>query len=97
MNQRQAEGKGAARGVAEPAKMPEDLRFPSLERLFEGESLTALAEMRARLRRTAQALEQVVRHGPAPEAERARLALRAYELSLGLLDELERRRQPAAP
>ena len=70
--------------------------FPSLGRLFEGADARPLEEMRARLGRTKQDLERVVRQGSKEDAERAARALAAYDQTLALLanlDEIRRQQQ----
>lgn len=67
--------------------------FPSLERLFDERDPNALPEMRARLGRTNQDLERVVRQGTKEDADRATHISHAYDLTLHLLDELERRQR----
>lgn len=63
--------------------------YPSLGRLFDEPNNSALAEMRARLTRTHQALERVIRQGAQEDADRAARAARAYTATLTLLDNLE--------
>ena len=65
------------------------LNYPSLGRLFEGTDTQPLEEMRARLARTNQDLERVLRQGPKEDAERAGRASRAIGVTLALLEELE--------
>ncbi|HYO63808.1 MAG TPA: hypothetical protein VER08_09275 [Pyrinomonadaceae bacterium] len=69
------------------------LNYPSLGRLFEGSDTRALEEMRARLGRTNQDLERVVRQGAKEEAERAARASRAVAVTLAFLDDLEQLRR----
>ncbi len=72
------------------------LHYPSLGRLFEGPDTQALEEMRARLARTNQDLERVLRQGPKEDAERAARASRAVGVTLALLDELEKLKRGGA-
>ena len=65
-------------------------RFPSLAHLFQGADRTALAEMRHQLTQTNQHLERVIRQGGKEDSDRAVLISRAYDLTLTLLEELER-------
>ena len=71
--------------------------YPSLGRLVEGGDPRALEEMRARLTRTNQELERVVRQGTREDAERAGRASRAVTLTLSLLDALDAMRREGAP
>jgi hypothetical protein len=79
--------------AGQPAPAEDDLstlfNYPSLGRLFETPNSPALAEMRARIERTHQDLERVVRQGSKEDAERAARAARAYSVTLTLLKELE--------
>lgn len=80
---------------AEDADLASLYNYPSLGRLFETPDSPALDEMRARLTRTHQALERVVRQGAKEEAERAGRVARAYAATLKLLDDLaEQQRRP---
>ena len=85
----------AAQAPAEdtPADLSSLLHYPSLGRLFEGADSQALEEMRARLVRTNQDLERVVRQGSREDAERAARAARAVSVTLELLDSLEQIRR----
>lgn len=65
------------------------LKYPSLERLFEGDNSDALSDMRARLERTRQGMDRVIRQGPQTDVARASRIAEAYDLALGLLRELE--------
>lgn len=67
--------------------------YPSLGRLLEGADPRALEEMRARLARTGQELERVVRQGTKEDAERASRAARAITQTLSLLDQLDAMRR----
>ncbi len=67
--------------------------YPSLGQLFDAEDARPLEEMRARLARTGQDLERVVRQGPKEDAERATRAARAVAVTLQFLDDLERLRR----
>ena len=67
--------------------------YPSLGQLFDGGGTRQLEEMRARLTRTGQDLERVVRQGPKDDAERAARAARAVSVTLQFLDDLERLRR----
>jgi hypothetical protein len=70
--------------------------YPSLGRLFDGANPQALDEMRARLARTSQDLERVIRRGTKEDADRATRAARAYSVTLGFLDALEKIRNEMA-
>ncbi|HEY0078945.1 MAG TPA: hypothetical protein VGB73_09895 [Pyrinomonadaceae bacterium] len=63
--------------------------YPNLEHLFEKPDFSALEEMRARLKRTLQSIERVLRHGSKAEVERAVRAAAALRATLELLDELQ--------
>ena len=78
---------------ASPADLASLLNYPSLGRLFEGSDTQALEDMRARLARTNEDLERVVRQGTKDEAERAARASRAVGVTLALLKELEQVRR----
>ncbi|HWS86726.1 MAG TPA: hypothetical protein VN282_07165 [Pyrinomonadaceae bacterium] len=67
--------------------------YPSLGQLFDAGDTRQLEEMRARLTRTGQDLERVVRQGPKEDAERAARAARAVSVTLKFLDDLERLRR----
>jgi hypothetical protein len=64
--------------------------YPALGSLFETAAAPALADMRARLKRTHQNIERVIRHGSKQEAERATRVALAYKIMFQLLDELEK-------
>ncbi len=87
-------GGGAGEQTADLAGL---FNYPALGRLLEGGDPRALEEMRARLARTAQELERVVRQGTREDADRAARAARAVTLTLGLLDTLEAMRREGAP
>lgn len=70
--------------------------YPSLGHLFEGADTRALEDMRARLARTEQDLERVVRQGPKDDAERAARAARAVGVTLRFLNDLEQLRREGA-
>lgn len=85
-----AAGKEAAPAATDASDLSSLFNYPSLGRLFEGtDAIRALAEMRARLRRTNQDLERVVRQGTKEEAARAACIAHAYGAALNLLDNLE--------
>jgi hypothetical protein len=67
--------------------------YPSLGQLFDADDARPLEEMRARLARTSQDLERVVRQGPKDDAERAARAARAVAVTQQFLDDLERLRR----
>ncbi|HYN85478.1 MAG TPA: hypothetical protein VER32_09505, partial [Pyrinomonadaceae bacterium] len=67
--------------------------YPSLGQLFDSTDTRALEEMRARLQRTSQDLERVVRQGPKEDAERAGRAARAVSVTLDFLNELDKMRR----
>ncbi|HEX5709289.1 MAG TPA: hypothetical protein VFX96_18440 [Pyrinomonadaceae bacterium] len=67
--------------------------YPALGQLFDSTDTRALEEMRARLARTGQDLERVVRQGPKEDAERASRAARAVNVTLEFLNELEKMRR----
>jgi hypothetical protein len=67
--------------------------YPSLGQLFDADDSRPLEEMRARLTRTGQDLERVVRQGPKEDAARAARAARAVAVTLQFLEDLERLRR----
>jgi hypothetical protein len=67
--------------------------YPSLGQLFDADDARPLEEMRARLARTSQDLERVVRQGSKDDAERATRAARAVAVTQQFLDDLERLRR----
>ena len=67
--------------------------YPSLGQLFDADDTRPLEELRARLQRTSQDLERVVRQGPKTDAERASRAARAVAVTLRFLDDLEQLRR----
>ena len=69
--------------------------YPSLGQLFDGADTRSLEEMRARLTRTSQDLERVVRQGPKEDADRATRATRAVSATLKFLSDLEGLRREA--
>lgn len=80
------------RSSSEADSPPDDVslvNYPNLARLFEKPDFAALEEMRARLKRTVQSIERVLRHGSPEESERAVRAAAAYRTALELLDELQ--------
>ena len=80
-----------------PAELSSIFNYPSLGQLFDSTDPRPLEEMRARLARTDEGLERVVRQGPKDEAERAARASRAVKVTLKFLDDLEQlRREEAA-
>lgn len=86
-------GANSGAGAASPEDLSSLLNYPSLGLLFEGSDARALEEMRARLGRTNQDLERVVRQGSKEEAERAARAARAVAATLSFLEELEQLRR----
>lgn len=72
--------------------------YPALGRLFDGrESAASLADMRARLARTHQTVERVIRQGGREDAERATHVSRAYAATLALLENLEKLQRQGGP
>lgn len=61
---------------------------PNLDRLFADPA--ALEEVRGRLRRTAQSLERVMRHGAREDLEPAKRAALAVQVTLAVLDVVQR-------
>ena len=66
--------------------------YPLMCHLLESPDISALAEMRGRLAHTTQDLERVVRQGTKDDAARAARVIGAYQVTFGLLDELEQLR-----
>ena len=87
---------GGAGADAQAADLAGLFNYPSLGRLLEGADTRALEEMRARLARTGQELERVVRQGTQEDAARASRAARAVTLTLALLDTLDGMRREGA-
>lgn len=95
-------GKGAGRPAggqperaadAGAADLASVFNYPALGQLFDSTDTRALEEMRARLERTSQDLERVVRQGPKEDAERAGRAARAVSVTLDFLNELDKMRR----
>lgn len=86
-------GERGARPEAPASDLSGLFNYPSLGRLLEGGDPRALEEMRARLARTGQELERVVRQGTKEDAERASRAARAVTQTLSLLDQLDAMRR----
>jgi hypothetical protein len=78
------------------ADYPSFFNFSSLGRYFDGEDYHLLPELRARLRRTKEDLERVVRQGTRDDAERAASAASAYTVVLSLLERLDAMRRNKA-
>jgi len=63
------------------------LHYPLVEQLF---ATGGVLDMRARLARTLEDLERVVRRGPPEDVQAASKAILAYNLTIEVLDELQR-------
>ena len=63
------------------------LHYPLVEQLF---ATDGVADMRARLIRTLENLERVVRRGPPEDVQTASKAILAYNLTIQVLNELQR-------
>jgi hypothetical protein len=88
-------GAGGERAPAEgaAADLSTVFNYPALGQLFDSTDTRPLEEMRARLTRTGQDLERVVRQGPKEDADRAGRAARAVSVTLEFLNELEKMRR----
>ena len=82
----------------EPETIADSLfNYPSLERLFaEPNDTNALVGMRARLDSTIKQLDRVIRQGTPADARRATAVMCAYDATLTLLAELEKRHHSAS-
>src|ERR687894_49034 len=78
---------------AAAADLSSIFNYPSIGQLFDGSDTRALESMRAQLARTGQDLERVVRQGPKEDAERAARAVRAVDVTLQFLADLEQMRR----
>jgi hypothetical protein len=70
--------------------------YPAIGSLFEAGAETTLHDLRARLRRTGEQLDRVIRQGSRDEAARAASARRALQLTEELLDSLKTLQQQIA-
>lgn len=90
---RKDDGPQPAGGGGDDSDLSTVFNYPSLGQLFDSGGERPLEEMRAKLTRTSQDLERVVRQGPKEDAERAARAARAVAVTLQFLDDLERLRR----
>ncbi|HVF43966.1 MAG TPA: hypothetical protein VM936_13175 [Pyrinomonadaceae bacterium] len=90
---RKGDGPQTPGGRGDDSDLSSVFNYPSLGQLFDAGDARPLEEMRARLTRTAQGLERVVRQGPKDDAERAARAARAVAVTLQFLDDLEKLRR----
>lgn len=91
---RKGDGQQPSGGGGDDSGLSSVFNYPSLGQLFDsGGDERPLEEMRARLTRTGQDLERVIRQGPKDDAERAARAARAVAVTLQFLDDLERLRR----
>ena len=91
---RKGDGPQTPGGGGDNSDLSSVFNYPSLGQLFDsGGDERPLEEMRARLTRTGQDLERVVRQGPKEDAERAARAARAVAVTLQFLDDLEKLRR----
>lgn len=67
--------------------------YPAIGKLFDSPGDQALLEMRARLNRSAERMDRIIRQGSREEADRATAARRALVLTGELLDSLEELRR----
>lgn len=63
--------------------------YPSIGELFSEGNSQHLDEFRKKLKTACQDLEQIIRHGKRDEAESAKQALRAVEVTLEFLQTLQ--------
>ena len=90
---RKGDGPQPAGGGGDDSDLSSILNYPSLGQLFDAGDERPLEEMRAKLTRTGQDLERVIRQGPKDDAERATRAARAISVTLQFLDDLEKLRR----
>ena len=90
---RKGDGPQTPGGGGDDSDLSSVFNYPSLGQLFDAGDARPLEEMRARLTRTGQDLERVVRQGPKEDAERASRAARAVAVTLQFLDDLEKLRR----
>ena len=90
---RKGDGPQTPGGGGDDSDLSSVFNYPSLGQLFDAEDARPLEEMRARLTRTGQDLERVVRQGPKDDAERASRVARAVAVTLQFLDDLEKLRR----
>ena len=74
----------------EQAKIAESLFiYPSLEKLFDSGQIQNISEMKEKMNLTIGELERIVLRGTKEEAEKASKIIKAYQITLNFLDELE--------
>ena len=76
---------------------PEDIaaltHYPSLDKLFQDQDLSALRALQSKLQTTFQNLERVILRGSAEDSKRAQTAAGAVKNALDFLTVLEKARQ----
>ncbi len=65
------------------------LNYPSLDKLFDDNNPNALADIRVKFNQTKQDLERVIRQGSKIDAEKADKAMKALNITLDFLANLE--------
>lgn len=93
---RKGDGQQPSGGGGDDSDLSTVFNYPSLGQLFDSGGERQLEEMRAKLTRTSQDLERVVRQGPKDDAARAARAARGVAVTLQFLDDLERLRREGA-
>ncbi len=76
--------------------MSKILNYPALDKLFDEQNPTALAEIRGKFGKTQEDLERVIRQGSKEDAEKAGKVLRAVKITLNFLDNLEELKRQSA-
>ncbi len=65
------------------------LNYPSLDKLFDDNNPNALADIRVKFNQTKQDLERVIRQGSKIDAEKADKTMKALNITLDFLANLE--------
>jgi cell fate (sporulation/competence/biofilm development) regulator YlbF (YheA/YmcA/DUF963 family) len=65
------------------------LNYPSLDKLFDDNNPNALADIRVKFNQTKQDLERVIRQGSKIDAEKADKTMKALDITLDFLANLE--------
>jgi hypothetical protein len=71
------------------------LNYPSLDKLFDEQNPTALADIRAKFDKTRQDLERVIRQSSKEDAEKAGVTMRAINTTIEFLANLEELKRTA--
>ena len=65
------------------------LIYPSLEKLFDSDQIQSAIGLKEKMNLTISELERIVLRGTKEEAEKASKIIKAYQITLSFLDELE--------